>query len=325
MVRSGSRCAVSLLVFVCCGLILPPLLSGPAQAGEQLYVLSQNMNRLFDDVDDGNNEKRLSPKRFRQRVAAAAEKLANRFGLPHIVALQEIENLNVLNRIAAAIEKTHAIRYRSILLQGNDVSGINIGFLVHPDIEVRRVEQLFRERRFGPDGEPLFSRPPLALEACQVGKCLTLLNLHLRSMRGIDDSSRGPRVRRKRLRQAETVAAWSNLLQQSDPPGSILILGDFNALTPADEFVDVAGILRGNPQREGLALEGRDLINPDLVDLTASIPAHKRYSFLYRRQKQQLDYMLVNRAFGARLESIGFSRIDYGFSDHAGLLARFSW
>ncbi len=325
MGRPGSRRAVNLLALNCRALLLALLLSGAAQAGEQLLVLSQNMNRLFDDVDDGNNEKRLSRERFRQRVTAAAEKFGGRYGLPQIIALQEIENLNVLNRIAAAIETGYATRYRAILLPGNDLSGINVGFLVHPDIEVRRVEQLFRERRFGAEGEPLFSRPPLALEACLVEKCLTLLNLHLRSMRGIDDSRRGPRVRRKRLRQAETVAAWSDRLQKSNPPTSFMMLGDFNALTPADEFVDVAGILRGNPRSQGTALRGRDLIEPDLVDLTASIPASKRYSFLYRKQKQQLDYMLVNRDFDGELEAIGFSRIDYGFSDHAGLLARFSW
>jgi phosphate uptake regulator len=76
--------------------------------------------------------------------------------------------------------------------------------------------------------------------------------------------------------------------------------------------VDVAGIIRGNPQNRNTRIQGRDLVEPDLVDLTRLIAPQERYSFIFRRKKQQLDYMLVNR-------------IEKRFSDHAGLLARFNW
>ncbi len=103
------------------------------------------------------------------------------------------------------------------------------------------------------------------------------------------------------------------------------MLGDFNALTPSDRHVDVAGIIAGRPDNTAARLSAPDLVEPDLVDLTRSIPAPKRYSFIYRRQKQQLDYMFSNRDFAADVEAIVFSRIDYHFSDHAGLLAWFRW
>jgi hypothetical protein len=35
--------------------------------------------------------------------------------------------------------------------------------------------------------------------------------------------------------------------------------------------------------------------------------------------------MFVNQGFAADVEDIVFSRIDYRFSDHAGLLAWFEW
>ena len=114
-------------------------------------------------------------------------------------------------------------------------------------------------------------------------------------------------------------------LQHSLAGISLLILGDLNALTPADDHVDVAGIVRGNPDNRNGRLHGRDLVQPDLVDLSLRIPAGLRYSFVFRRQNQQLDYMLVNRNFAAEVEYIGFGAIDRGFSDHAGLLARFAW
>ena len=85
------------------------------------------------------------------------------------------------------------------------------------------------------------------------------------------------------------------------------------------------GIIRGNPDNQRPRIRARDLLDPDLVDLTARIPTADRYSFVFKRRKQQLDYMLVNQAFAAALISIGFSRIDRQFSDHAGLLARFEW
>jgi endonuclease/exonuclease/phosphatase family metal-dependent hydrolase len=47
------------------------------------------------------------------------------------------------------------------------------------------------------------------------------------------------------------------------------------------------------------------------------------YLFIFRRKRQQLDYMFINQSFAADVKDIDFSRIDYHFSDHAGLLVRF--
>ncbi len=314
---SGKTCCRILILWL-------TLVAATAEA-EPLRVLTQNMNRFFDNIDDGNKEKILSRGRFRQRVKAAAKKFGDHFGLPHIIALQEIENLNALAKIAAEIEWRYNARYRMILIPGHDSSGINLAYLVRYGVEIRKVDQLFRNKIHGTGANPLFSRPPLYLEACYIDNCLSLLNLHLRSMRGIDSKSDGDRVRRKRLAQAETIAAWSNRLQQSEPKLSLLILGDLNALTPGDGHVDVAGIIRGNPQNRKTRLNGRDLVEPDLVDLTRLIPPQDRYSYIFRQKKQQLDYMLVNQAFAADVEVIAFSHIEKRFSDHAGLLAWFNW
>jgi hypothetical protein len=311
---SGLSCRILILLLV---------LIAPAVNAESLRILSQNMNRLFDDVDDGNNEKILSRDRFQQRIKNAAGKFGGDFELPHIIALQEVENLNVLRQIAAEIRRRYKADYRLVLLPGQDVSGINLGFLVRHDVEIKKVEQLFRNATFNLTGNPLFSRPPLYLEACMIEKCISLLNLHLRSMRGIDSKRDGKRVTGKRLRQAETIAAWSNEFQRSRGGASLLLVGDFNALTPTDRHVDVAGIIRGNPDNTTASLRGRDLVGPDLVDITGLIMPAERYSFIFRRKRQQLDYMYINQSFAADVKAIDFSRIDYHFSDHAGLLARF--
>jgi endonuclease/exonuclease/phosphatase family metal-dependent hydrolase len=307
------------------GLILALLLvlATPTANAESLRILSQNMNRLFDNIDDGNHEKILSRGRFQQRVKNAARKFGDDYRLPHIIALQEVENRHVLQQIAAEIRQRYHTGYALVLIPGQDISGINLAFLVRLDVQIKNIEQLFGDAKFKLTGNPLFSRPPLYLEACTINHCISLLNVHLRSMRGIDSDRDGSRVTRKRRRQAETIAAWSDGFQRSREGISLLLLGDFNALTPSDVHVDVAGIIRGNPDNTTAALPGRDLLEPDLVDLTELIPPAKRYSFIFRHNKQQLDYMFVNRGFAADVEDIAFSRIDYRFSDHAGLLAWF--
>ncbi len=308
------------LLLALCLALFPPL-----RADADFRIATQNLDRLFDDVDDGRREKVVSTQRFRKRVAIAAERIGGRLGLPRILALQEVENQNVLAQIARAIERDYGVRYRAVLLAGNDISGINLGFLVRDDVEIRHVQQLFAARRLPRDGNPLFSRPPLLLEACADGNCLVLVNLHLRSMRGLADARRRERVLDKRQRQAETLARWIDRFQQDRPGDALMLLGDFNALTPSDDWLDVAGILRGQGDNRDTAARERDLIEPDLVDLTRAIPTERRYSYIFRRQKQQLDYMLVNRAFTGEIGQIAFTRIEYRLSDHAALYVDLRW
>jgi endonuclease/exonuclease/phosphatase family metal-dependent hydrolase len=302
-------------------LLLALAVTATAQA-EPFAILSQNMNRLFDDVDDGNRETVLPGAVFRGRVEDAATRFAVDFGMPHIIALQEVENQHVLRRIAARIRQRHGVDYQTVLISGQDLSSINTGFLVREGVQIRRVEQLFRGRLLPDDGTPLFSRPPLRLDACYRARCATFVNLHLRSMRGIDTAER---VARKRRRQAETLAAWVDRIQQADPAAGLVLLGDFNALTPADEHVDVAGILRGAPDNSRVRLRARDLVERDLIDLTRRIPAARRYSYIFRQRKQQLDYLFVSEPLAGAVTTIAYSRIDYRFSDHAGLLATLDW
>ena len=309
----------SLLVTLCLVACLP------MQAAADLRIATQNLNRLFDDVDDGLREKVVSASRFHKRISIAAERIGGRLGLPHILALQEVENQRVLDRLSRRIEQRYAVTYRGLLLAGNDVSGINLGYLVRDNIEIRRVEQLFHDKRLPRDGSPLFSRPPLLLEACSDDDCLLLVNLHLRSMRGLGDPMRRERVIDKRLRQAEMLATWLDRQQRVNPAQALMLLGDFNALTPSDEWLDVAAILRGDGDNPDTAARERDLVDPDLLDLTQKIPLGRRYSYIFRRQKQQLDYMFVNRDFAAWIEQIAFTRIDYRLSDHAALYVDLRW
>jgi predicted extracellular nuclease len=283
------------------------------------------MNRFFDNVDNGNNEVVFSKVRFDRKVEIASAKIISQYHLPDILAFQEVENRNVLSKITQVINDRSGIRYQVILIEGNDVSAINVAYLIKQKIQIKSVNQLFRTERLRFDQSLLFSRPPLYLEACIKENCLSLVNLHLRSMRGIRSSKKGKRVRLKRLEQASIIARWIDNFQQTKPNNSLLILGDLNGLTPGDPYVDIVGTILGRPDNSNTKLKAADLIRKDLVDLTRTIPAPKRYSYIYRKKKQILDYMLINSDSKLKLQSIKFGQIDNDFSDHAALMADFNW
>ena len=312
---------VSFLILTCLTLIL----SGPLYGGETIRIVSQNMNRFFDNIDNGKNEKISSETEFYARVEMATTRIIEQFSTPDIIALQEVENTNVLSNFATAVRNRSGARYQVVLPDGNDVSGINTGFLVKHTVKMKSVKQLFKHQRLKLDQSLLFSRPPLYLEACKGSVCLSLLNLHLRSMRGIRSSTKGHRVRLKRLEQASIIARWVDEFQRNRPNSPLLVLGDLNGLTPADSYIDVVGTILGKPDNSNTELQAVDWISNDLIDLTRYIPTKHRYSYIYRGKKQILDYMLASSLLKPRLDHISFSRIDYDFSDHAGLIADLKW
>ncbi len=301
------------------------ILSNPVYAGESIRIASQNMHRFFDNIDDGKNEIKFSDRKFFQKVETATTTIIEQLSLPDILALQEVENRNVLSKIATAVKERAGVQYQVVLIEGNDISAINIGFLIKRSFTIKSVKQLFKHQRLELDQSLLFSRPPLYLEVCKQSSCLSLLNLHLRSMRGIRSGSKGHRVRLKRLEQASIIARWIDEYQHSRPGGSLLVLGDLNGLTPTDSYVDVVGIILGNPDNSNTELQAVDWIRKDLIDLTRFIPRSGRYSYIYRNRKQILDYMLVSSQLRPSLIHISFSQINYDMSDHAGLIVDFEW
>lgn len=282
------------------------------------------MWQLFDDIDDGNRAKKETRKRYQQRIQLAVSRFLGSFDAPQIIALQEVENINILKDISNLILISGGPQYQSILLEGNDVSGIDVGYLIKSDLRIIGKKSLFRNERLDDRQSSLFSRPPLLIEVCQ-SNCITLVNLHLRSMRGLGSIKKGQRVAEKRRAQATRLAKWINLFQIRHPKKSLMILGDFNALQPADHFSDIVGTIAGNPDNSKQRYPTKDLIRKDLLNLTEQMPQSRRFSYVYQGEQQTLDYMLVNQNFKPEIKTIAYSRIDREFSDHAGLLAEFSW
>jgi endonuclease/exonuclease/phosphatase family metal-dependent hydrolase len=294
----------------------------PATATEiTLTLVSQNLNRLFDDRDDGNKEKILSHKKYLRRMKRVANKIAGNWKLPDIIAVQEVENLEILHDISRQVIRKTGIHYRPILIEGNDISGIDVGFLVKQGIRLGRIEALFHNSSWRDHQSPLFSRPPLRIDVCKT-RCVTVVNVHLRSMRGINSGSRTNYVRQKRNQQSQMLARWINRFQQNNPHRALMIIGDFNALTPSDHYVDVMGTIIGQPDPQRPRVKSTDLIEQDLIDASARLAPSQRVTYRFHRRNQQLDYLLLSHSLEHSIEQISFTKIDYKFSDHAALIAR---
>ena len=122
---------------------------------------------------------------------------------PDIVGVQEMENLSTLkaladkvNMDAVAAGQTNP-QYVAYLDEGNDVGGIDVGFLVKSTrVTVDSVTQYGKDTIFTWDGSLLNDRPPLVLDAAvnlpglNPFPVVVVVN-HLRSMSSIDEPTDG--------------------------------------------------------------------------------------------------------------------------------------
>jgi predicted extracellular nuclease len=282
----------------------------PAAAGE-MTVGSLNVLRLFDTLDDpAVDDPTPSAADVAQQLAKLAAYVVDVLGAPDVVAVQEVENLFVLEQLAAAIAVADpAAVYTAYLEEGNDVGGIDNGFLVRDTVTVHAVTQLGAAETLSLDGSPLHDRPPFLLEGTWSGGGTSLdvavLNLHQRSLSGIETSAR---TRQKRLEQAESVAVKVQDLQTVDPGIVLAVVGDYNAFQFSDGFVDVVGRIAGDFVEADDLLDGPDLVDPNLANQVLTLPAGERYSFVFDGSAQVLDHALTSLAATGLVRGFEYGR-----------------
>lgn len=349
-------------VIVPTGGATPTAASAPA-AGE-ITVASYNFERFFDDVNDpGIGEPVATPAYYQARLAKASRHVRDFLHFPDVLGAVEVEKLAVLQDLAARIsadalaEAQPDPQYVAFLVEGNDIGGIDVGFLVKsapvngptPRVEVVAVTQEGAATTWidPSDGlpHPLNDRPPLVLEAIvhhPNGSELPLavVVVHQRSLGGVASTdpdgatTEGDRVRRKRRAQAEFLANLIQTRQTDDPSEPLVAVGDYNAFEVNDGFVDVMGTVTGAPApADQVALASADLVTPDFVRLADT----DDYSFLFDGNAQNLDHALVNAALVAATSSrrLDHARVNADFAnvdamdpiarmaDHDPLLAYF--
>ncbi len=190
--------------------------------------------------------------------------------------------------------------YTPYLLEGNDIGGIDVGFLVRTTVRVDSITQFGKDEQFtfGGATAPLNDRPPLILRGAYVGNGaafpLAVIAVHQRSLSGIDGSD-GARIRAKRWQQALRLAQLIDELQDAEPGLRLVVAGDFNAFEFTDGYVDVMGEVTGSPDPAGALLPATDEIDLDLTNQTFNMPPLERYSFVFDGTAQSLDHVLTSQ------------------------------
>ena len=320
----------------------------------EVTIAAYNLERFFDTVNDpGISEPVLTPTAFDNRLNKASLGIRNALRTPDVVGIVEMENLTTLQTLAARINSDALAAsqpnpmYTAYLIEGNDVGGIDVGFLVKtapvvgvtPRVTVNAVVQELDGTLFvNPDSSTdiLNDRPPLRLDAVvnnATGQSypLTVIVNHLRSLNDSTDPAAGSngwltnghRVRAKRQAQAVDLANLVQARQTSDPSEQIVLVGDFNAFEFNDGLGDSMGTIAGTPTPDAQTAvigDGADLVNPDLDNLFDSVPlAADRYSFLFDGNAQSLDHALVNAAIlsGTAARRLEHARINADFPEFA--------
>ncbi len=252
------------------------------QAGEW-SLATFNAENLFDSQHDaGKNDKdsTLSAQELAIKLDKIAGTIATPLGLPTVLALQEVENLRVLQQLAA-----HPLlegRYDPYLLEGNDGRGIDQGLLV----ESSRVEVLDltlantcspvsvpggSKEGNCPEGERLlFARPPLVAHLRLDGtRDFYLINNHFKSKSGGEEETE-PR----RIAQARFLASFVIQLQVEHPERDVLVVGDLNDY---EDSTALNTLLRGT----------------SLSNLWDILPAEERYAYIFVGVSQILDHILL--------------------------------
>jgi hypothetical protein len=287
-------------------------------AGE-LTVAGQNMFRLFDDVNDPLiGEPVTAPAVYAARLAQISGHIRNNLGSPDVLAVSEVENLSTLQDLADQLNFDDAtLGYVAYLEEGNDIGGIDVGFLVRDNISVDSIAQLGANDTWidpqtnAPD--TLNDRPALLLRGSYNGNGaafpIAVVAVHQRSLIDVETSAR---VRAKREAQAENLAQHLNDVQAASPGIRIVVTGDFNAFEFDDGYVDVMGILTSEA---------------NLTNQVLTVPANDRYSYLHDGVAQVLDHSLTSATLNSWVRGVNYARANAdapvsagAASDHDGVV-----
>lgn len=321
----------------------------PARPGE-FTVASFNLENFFDtvdtpgtldpcDVDQNGNpcQERVTPADYQRKLTKSAAAIRDVLGAPTLVAVQEVESLDVLNALAARPELA-PFGYGAVLLPGLDPRGINVGLLYRKDqvtvvnatqrnlctaekLGFSDVEARCSTKNNGVlDGFWLAARPPLVVDLVVrsggATRTLTAIVNHFKAKSGNDPA--GQQFVARREAEARLVAGIVNEIVARDANAAVLVLGDLN------DFVD------STPLRVLMAAA-------PLHDLALDVPPAERYSYIFNGESEVLDHILVTPALRPALLAAGFAHCDadypvsraqdmtpYRVSDHDPPVARFT-
>ncbi|HEX6303546.1 MAG TPA: endonuclease/exonuclease/phosphatase family protein [Anaerolineales bacterium] len=293
------------------GLLESPTLIAGNQVGKAvnftcgLSIATFNLRNFFDPVNDPDkSDLVVSGAEYLRRLSKIATAIHVALGEPSVLALQEVENRQVLEDLVARNELTSL--YGFILEEGPDERGIDVALLYRQD----RARVLSYEQRqgctaltdgLGPDGNGdvihptnivscdadedgnldgnrLFSRPPLLVHMeIYPDHCLNAMEVYLIinhwKSKG-DDIGEVQYTLPRRVEQADFVGRLYREIVDPYPHTNVVVLGDMNDYPVSQPLFKL--------QQVGL----RNLI--------AEIRPEDRYTYIYQGISQVFDHILVS-------------------------------
>jgi predicted extracellular nuclease len=244
-----------------------------------LTIGSFNMERFYNNRDEGNGAVLLTAAAYQGRLNKASLAIRNVMRMPDILGLEEIEGKRntagaidprVIEDLAAKVNADAVAagqgnpNYSWCSAPTNDPGAISLAVMFKP-AKVQMSECLVyggATRYSEPDGgnNLLNDRPPLTIKATATasgsdsGIPVRLVVNHLRSIGGVDTPgvSNGDQVRTKRNQQAiflaklitgtsgEQSTNWNAL-------DNLVLVGDFNAFQFNDGYGDLMNCIAGQP------------------------------------------------------------------------------
>lgn len=316
-----------------------------SQGSTTLRIGSYNMLRFCDTTNNGSGaDPCLAPTPttdgFNYKVARLSKFVNETLRLPDVLGVVEVENLAVLQALATRIQADTGVTYTARLEEGNDIGGIDVGFLVRTDrVAITSVTQLGKTLTWNdPTGSPtalLHDRPPLLLEATfTAGGNLpfAVMVVHPKSRSCVDQTGGATcvqadvdRNRLKRFNQGKYHAEQIQAYQLAHPGRVLTVVGDFNDYQFTDGWTHMLGMMEGSYDDAANLLDyaGNTVVTPKLWNAVMSLPENDRYSFLFTENfgavqgfntrdlptQQSLDHALLNVTAKAM-----FAGFDYGRS-----------
>ena len=267
--------------------VIPAL---PVVDGDRFSIATYNVENFFDLLEPHpSSPAPPTAAEYRAKVARTAA-VIEAMGAPTVLALQEVENVGILEDLAEEAVLA-GYDYRPVLIEGYDSRGIDVGYLVRGDQATVAGAAAYD----APEG--LTSRPPLLLTVTlkleSGNRNLYVINNHFTSMAAGEEATEPRRMAQ---------AAWAAAVMEAkilaeDPEAWVAITGDLNSF-----------------------LESRPLDtlrSAGLHHVYELIAPEREYSYIYQGESETLDHILVTRTLYERLNEVSVLHIN---ADYAAAL-----
>lgn len=279
--------------------------TNPPVPGDRVRIGQLNAHNLFDTVDGYGNDTILTQAQYETKLGKLGLAIRDAMRGPDIIAMQEVENLQVLQELAARPEIA-GLGYRALLVEGTDPRGIDVGYLYRPSRVDLVSSQAHGTTRVSESGRnvQLFTRPPLVAmfrarpegssgtSDAQQGATFTLINNHFTSKLQGED---GEQKRQWQSAWVASIADGSTGVANLDP-SRVIVLGDLNAGLDEDPYVSLRDVTAGGARR--------------LVNAADHLPEADRYSYRDGSKRSLLDHVLLTPQLDATVTSVEIPHIN---------------